>query len=123
LILANNGYLLNNVCAMPSEYSKALAQSYSACIKTDPNYIVGQYFASTYSFVSCQGNFGWVKVGDLPQYNCDVAGPSLTEQQQIEAINGLFPYVVAIIAAAWACRFLIGLVNQWLKETRSSDHD
>lgn len=117
--MANNGYLLNGVCT--SDVAKV---SYSVCP-------AGTAYTATYAKssglydVACF-NSSWVRfnISPIPQFpamSCEIEGAPLTEVQQIEAINGLVPHAVAILAIAWGLRYIRVLVAEWLKERNASD--
>ena len=117
--MANNGYYINQQCLASSEYALR------SCLNNYP---------STYSAAA------WLTYGNVPTqirclstagvyyelpkpsvFDCEISGPPLTETQQIEAINALFPSAIAILAIAWGFKYIRVLVAEWLKERNASD--
>lgn len=117
--MANNGILQNGVCV-----HVAAADDINSCPAGSA--IIGYYYNSDgsiydrYCYSAQMVAWKGFPTSDIAR-NCQIEGPPLTEQQQIEAINGLFPYAVAIIAVAWGFKFIRGLIENWLRDRNSDD--
>lgn len=114
--MANNGYLVGGVC-YPS-FSVPVV-----CPASNSSYAATIYNTSgVITEVRCwNSNFTSSLIVPVPSINCEISGPPLTETQQIEAINELFPSAVAILAIAWGFKYIRVLVAEWLKERNASD--
>lgn len=118
--MANNGYLVGGDCVPTANYVLSL------CKSTYPgrlNYRGAHWvLENNTSIFQCRIE----NPVDYPsllvsQANCEIPGPPLTETQQIEAINALFPSAIAILAIAWGFKYIRVLVAEWLKERNASD--
>lgn len=118
--MANNGYLDNGVCV-----STALVGLKSVCPANSSLFRVDYTSTNSQSTVLCYvyGQSGLISTpASFPAYNCEISsGLPLTETQQIEAINALFPSAIAILAIAWGFKYIRVLVAEWLKERNASD--
>lgn len=116
--MANNGYLIEGVCLTPSS-------AIGSICSVDPSCTIGLVYTlkdGSPQKIVVHGPYGyWSIVPGFSSYDCEIPGPPLTEPQQIEAINGLFPHAVAILAIAWGLRYIRVLVAEWLKERNASD--
>lgn len=119
--MANNGFLIGRSCVSGEE------KAYEACSLQYGSRATG----SQYIFYALDGKKSFqcrlVSPTEYPVIsayvtpNCEIPGPALTEIQQIEAINALFPAAVAILATAWAFKWLRNMVYEWLKERNQND--
>lgn len=114
--MANNGYSVSGGCV---PFDGAIIQ---ICRDQHPSADIGAVnkFSDGSIFFTCRESDIWYGGSSLVP-NCEIPGPPLTEQQQIEAINGLFPYAVAMIAVAWGFKFIRGLIENWLRDRNSDD--
>lgn len=117
--MANNGFLNGaGDCVGEVEY---LALTYCPSAQASFRFAriqLGPTLPRAYSCVSSTNTSLSVSV---PPYACEIAGPPYTESEQIEAINGLFPSAIAILAIAWGFKYIRVLVAEWLKERNASD--
>lgn len=111
--MANNGYSFSGECLTSlHEYYFNICPSGTSFVISPALNDAGVCF-----------NSSWAEIGKVSVIspNCQIPGPPLTESQQIEAINGLFPHAVAILAIAWGLRYIRVLVSEWLKERNAND--
>lgn len=113
--MANNGYLLQSGVCSPSVFERAYlacSSKYSGVgnvglfIQPDFSSIRG---GSAYCYSSSLGNIGSpVPISLSP--DCVLSGPSLTETEQIQAINQFLPYALAFLAAIWGGKKVFDLL-------------
>lgn len=119
--MANNGFIVNGVCVSGEEKAYDVCSLQYGSRATGANYI----YYSTRSSKSFQCHLTspveYPVISNSVAPNCEIAGPPLTEIQQIEAINAMFPAAVAILATAWAFKWLRNMVYEWLKERNQND--
>lgn len=118
--MANNGYLVGDSCSSVKEKSISICSTANAA----NDYAIPHFrFGSVSSVnVQCYSSVSGVRVSySIPAFDCEIPGPPLTETQQIEAINALFPSAIAILAIAWGFKYIRVLVAEWLKERNASD--
>lgn len=118
--MANNGYLLNDSCVTDVQYAISLVNSDPVC-KTYSG-LQTLYYYPLRQVACTSSNGGWRSLSSsIGAPVCEIPGPPLTETQQIEAINALFPSAIAILAIAWGFKYIRVLVAEWLKERNASD--
>lgn len=110
--MALNGYLVNGVCVNGQQLASAI------CASMKPGYTTtyANRYTSTggISMMTCYNASGTGSVvsGITWSVECEIPGPDLTSQQQVEAVNALFPTAVALLAVAWGLRFVRKLIER-----------
>lgn len=110
--MANNGYLVNGVCVNGQQLASSI------CASMKPGYTTA--YANRYTSLggiqtmTCYNasGAGSVVTGVTWAVECEIPGPDLTSQQQVEAVNALFPAAVALLAVAWGLRFVRNIVER-----------
>lgn len=110
--MANNGYLVNGVCVNGQQLAA------SVCASMKPSYTTT--YANRYNSsgginsMTCYNSSGTgsVVTGVTWAVECEILGPDLTSQQQVEAVNALFPAAVALLAVAWGLRFVRKIIER-----------
>ena len=125
--MANNGFLVGGSCSTdpsPLIYALTCGTYPNATIMARFTDSSGNYAGGKIACYYINASGSTIYVGQkfaTVSPNCEIPGPPLTEVEQIEAINGLFPHAVAILAIAWGLRYIRVLVAEWLKERNASD--
>jgi hypothetical protein len=102
--MANNGYLVNGVCT--SDFSQYVLVNH--CPSGTAYVYITLQSNSFFSSESCWSSSG-VRLRDVSAYfannfSCQIAGPSLTDVEQIQAVNQILPYALAFLASIWAMK-------------------
>lgn len=111
-MMAFNGYLVNGVCVNGQQMVAAV------CASMKPGYTSAysnKYISNgTVQVMTCYNSAGTASVisGVTTAVECEIPGPDLTSQQQVEAVNSLFPTAVAVLAVAWGLRFVRKLIER-----------
>lgn len=120
--MANNGYFHGGQCLQSAYYAEQYCRS-----------LYGASFTASFDIIRPGGihnlNCVYLESGiskyrgesAFPVPGCEIPGPALTEIEQIDAINAMFPAAVAILATAWAFKWLRNMVYEWLKERNQND--
>lgn len=120
--MANNGYLVDSVCTGDVQAKFVLSCPSGTYIFYNGYVLPSSVGSGTcYSKNVSTGALTALKTVSVPAFDCEIPGPPLTETQQIEAINALFPSAIAILAIAWGFKYIRVLVAEWLKERNASD--
>lgn len=120
--MANNGFLIGDSCLSIKEKSIQICKQSNPLFSwAIPHY---RYDSAISEKIMCSAASGvatpsvWLS---YPAFECEIPGAPLTETQQIEAINALFPSAIAILVIAWGFKYIRVLVAEWLKERNASD--
>lgn len=117
--MADNGYLKNGICYPSAEFALR------SCLDSYPStYSAAMWitYGNSPTQMRCLSTSGVYY--DLPKpsgFNCEISGPPLSEIQQIEAVNALFPSAVAILATAWGFKVIRRMIYEWLHERNRDD--
>lgn len=110
--MPNNGFLVGDNCLPPNEYALSVCSSRSpATVYSGIFYKNGAYLQYIYCYDANMSTISSVYSPALAA-NCPVPGPDMTSQQQVEAVNALFPTAVALLAVAWGLRFVRRLIER-----------
>ena len=114
--MADNGRNFNGTCLPDSQYAL------NFCLRQYPTHTnhIGAFWSD--GTIQCRLKNPEIYPSHVSKApDCELPGSSLTEIQQIEAINAMFPAAVAILATAWAFKWLRNMVYEWLKERNQND--
>jgi len=119
--MANNGFMVGESCVSGEEKAYQVCSLQYGSRATGANYIFYQSKGTKSFQCHLVSPVEYPVISNLVTPNCEIPGPALTEIQQIEAINALFPAAVAILATAWAFKYLRNMIYEFLKERNQND--
>jgi hypothetical protein len=103
--MANNGHLLSGVCVPKVEYNYQLCLStYQTGFVSFVNWDSSAQFSNSGCGVLRNGS--WSYYSTTKTYDCQISGPQLTANEQIQYANIVFAAILVALCVIWGAKQL-----------------